>query len=58
MKLDVKTPDFCPDNCPICNIEIDTYYRVNGDIAYTDFICGNADICKQALKNVKRSLKK
>ncbi len=56
MQITVTANEFCPDNCPFCDIENKTMYNIDGNVAYTEYICRNAAICRQGAEMAKRRL--
>ena len=52
MKITVEANNFCPDDCPQCEIECETIYAVD-DSKEKMFFCKNSEICKKTIETVK-----
>lgn len=52
MKVEVKANDFCPDNCPYCDIDkIEAIYGLQRKVI---FECRYLEICKYGAEAAKR----
>ena len=56
MILNLHTEEFCPDNCPYCDIVMRGVSIFNKNLPM--FVCGNAGICKFVYDLAKKEQKK
>lgn len=54
MKVNVNTPEFCPDNCRFAQIEVEKLY--SGDLPNaTLYKCSNEGLCRALYKHLKEN---
>ncbi len=55
MKISINTPDFCPDECPHAEIEVERLYEADNNCYISSYKCTKEPICKMLCEYLQKN---
>lgn len=55
MKININTPDFCPDECPHAEIEVERLYTETDKCYVSSYKCTKEPICKMLCEYLQKT---